>query len=111
LIPAAVLLAFTIKVGFKALLMKARGEFKAVHELRALPDALPSGMRAPLVAASEPVWNALHQALTKNGKLFEEWRYAFELRAVSVDEQYLEPQIPADSRNANRQTRSARPEQ
>ncbi len=48
LIPAAVLLAFTIKVGFKALLMKARGEFKAVHELRALPDALPSGMRAPL---------------------------------------------------------------
>lgn len=95
LIPATVLLAFTVEIGLKALLMKARGQFRAVHELQVLAEGLPGDMRAPLTAAAGTDWNSLHQALTKNGKVFEEWRYAFETGSVSVDEQHLEPLIPA----------------
>ena len=95
IMPAAVLLAFTIEVGLKALLMKAHGEFKAVHELQVLADDLPAEMRTPLTAAAGLEWGSLHQALTKNGKVFEQWRYAFEAESVSIDEQHLEPLIPA----------------
>ena len=95
IMPAAVLLAFTIEFGLKALLMKAHGEFKAVHELQVLADDLPAEMRAPLAAAAGLEWSSLHQALTKIGKVFEQWRYAFATESVSMDEQHLEPLIPA----------------
>jgi len=70
-------------------------EFKAVQELQVLADDLPADMRAPLTAAAGLEWSSLHQALAKIGRVVEQWRYAFETESVSMDEQHLEPLIPA----------------
>lgn len=88
LIPGVVCSAFSIELGMKAILL-SNGKPPKTHNLVKLFELLPSAIQDRVVGACAKTRKEFGTSLESAAKLFEEWRYVYELEEPQIDIQFL----------------------
>ena len=87
-VPGVVCMAFSIELGFKAMLLQAGGSPRG-HDLSKLFSSLLASKQATLVASVGANRSAFDSSLANASRVFEEWRYIYEAQNASVDMAFL----------------------
>ena len=88
LIPAVVCSAFSIELGIKAILLRS-GQPPKTHNLAMLFEALPSAIQDQVVLACGMSRKDFDAALGEAAKLFEKWRYVYEMDEPQVNLRFV----------------------
>ena len=88
LIPGVVCLAFSIELGIKAMLLPA-GKPPKTHNLTTLFRLLPPAIQSQIVSACGMPRDAFDSVLDGVAKVFEEWRYVYDMEQPQVDLAFL----------------------
>ncbi len=89
LVPGVVCTAFSIELGFKALVAKTIVPPK-VHDLRKLFELLPQTVQDRVVTACSPTRASFDASIAAVANVFEEWRYIYEKQEVQLDMAFLQ---------------------
>lgn len=88
LIPGVVCSAFSIELGMKAILLR-NGKPPKTHNMAKLFELLPSEIQNRVVGACGKPRKEFDTSLECAARLFEEWRYVYELEEPQVDIEFL----------------------
>jgi hypothetical protein len=88
-VPAVVCAAFSIELGFKALVLRAGGSVSG-HNLKELFSALePSTQQLIFAAVGIAEEEEFYSSLEAESKAFVEWRYIHERESASANTEFL----------------------
>jgi len=89
LVPGVVCTAFSIELGFKALIARTTPPPR-IHDLKKLFEKLPQEIQDRVVTACSPTRATFDSSLAAIANVFEEWRYVYEQQTVQLDMAFLQ---------------------
>ena len=87
--PAVVCVAFSIEIGFKALILKSGNTPPSDHKLKSLFRLLELATQQAIRAKAGLDEAVFDSSLSAANKAFVEWRYVYEGAAAQADLQFL----------------------
>lgn len=87
-VPGVVCVAFSIELGFKALVLRAGGSVSG-HKLKELFNALEPSTQQIIFEAVDIERQKFESSLEAASNAFVEWRYIYEQESANVDMEFL----------------------